>query len=374
MRDSFDAFEYLRYLRARWRFLAVTCGVALAISLAVSLLTTNRYTATASILIEPPAVNDPRAATAISPVYLESLKAYESFASSDTLFARALERFHLRDVAGSAPIEALKRRVLKVRKLKDTSLLEISVTLPNPKQAQEVAQSIAEETVALSRAVGRGNDQEIIDDAQKQEAAARANLEEARAAWGKISGAPSAEALQAEVTSLVAQKSKIEDDLAETGAGIAEYAAREKRLASEPGELERTRQSLAEYRARAELLEKHRREVAAKLNAANTQLARQSAREEELQANLKLAQNLYDAAARRLAELRSSAGLRSERLQMIDPGIVPQRPSAPNTLLNSVAGAALGALIAVLYLSAAFGASRRAGVPGGFRIARHGDG
>ncbi len=111
MYQSFDAFEYVDYLRqalargwqrhAEWRWL---------LSLTLSLLMPKRYTATASIVIEPPGNTDARTAIVISPMYLESLKTYESFADSDSLFARAAEKFHLQETGGAArPIESLKR-------------------------------------------------------------------------------------------------------------------------------------------------------------------------------------------------------------------------------------------------------------------------
>src|SRR5689334_193502 len=142
MRDSFDAYRYIEFLRVRWRFIALVCGVAVAITLLISVLLPNQYTATASIMIEAPPTNDARTATAVSPVYLESLKGYEQFASSDSLFVRAIERFHLQQ-NGSPSVESLKRRVLKVAKLRDTKVLQISATLADPKQAHELAQYLA---------------------------------------------------------------------------------------------------------------------------------------------------------------------------------------------------------------------------------------
>jgi uncharacterized protein involved in exopolysaccharide biosynthesis len=121
MYQAFDAFEYVDYLRTRWRVAGAACLVAVLVSLPVSLLMPKRYTATASIVIEPPGSTDARTAIVISPMYLESLKTYERFAESDSLFARAAEKFHLQEAGtASRPIEGLKRSVLKVSKLRDT--------------------------------------------------------------------------------------------------------------------------------------------------------------------------------------------------------------------------------------------------------------
>ena len=161
MQDSFDVFEYIDFLRARWKFPSFACGVAIVAALATGLLLPKRYTATATILIDPPAGGDPRIATAVSTVYLESLKTYELLATNDQLFVRAAARFHLRDYDES-PIESLKRRVLKVDKLRDTRALQISVTLTDPIAAQAMAQFIAEGAVELSRSGGKEADEAMI--------------------------------------------------------------------------------------------------------------------------------------------------------------------------------------------------------------------
>src|SRR5713226_6603088 len=101
----------LDHVRARWRIVAGACAVAVSLALGVSLILTKEYTATSRIVIDPPAGIDPRSSTAISPIYLESLRSYELFASSDGLFLQAVQRFHLRQ--GSQPIERLKKSVLR---------------------------------------------------------------------------------------------------------------------------------------------------------------------------------------------------------------------------------------------------------------------
>src|SRR5437016_5313824 len=120
-------------LRARWKLVALTCAIATILTLIVSLLLPQKYTATSRIVIDPPAGNDPRASTAVSPIYFESLRSYELFASSDDLFLRAVERFHLRQ--DSTPIDKLKKSVLQAELPRNTKILEIHATLPDPKTA-----------------------------------------------------------------------------------------------------------------------------------------------------------------------------------------------------------------------------------------------
>ena len=105
MQDRFNGYRFLRYLAGRWKLPAAALLVALAGSLFVSLLLPKQYTATASLVIELPAGSDPRAAAAVSPIYLESLKTFEHFALSDEVFAQAADHFGLR-VKGGRPIES----------------------------------------------------------------------------------------------------------------------------------------------------------------------------------------------------------------------------------------------------------------------------
>jgi len=151
--NGFDAVEFLDYIRERRVLFPVSCGVAILLALGVSLAIPKRYTAKSSILIEAPEGTDPRASTAMSPAYLESLRTYETFASSDTLFQHAIERLH---------VEGSKGSVLKVSMPANTAVVEISATLTDPRKAQALAQYIAEQTVELDRAIeGKSADDPI---------------------------------------------------------------------------------------------------------------------------------------------------------------------------------------------------------------------
>ena len=101
---------------------------------------------------------DLRAAMAVSPIYLESLKTYEHFASSDSLFQRALEKFGV----ARHPLESVKRRVLKVQIVRNTRILEIAATLPEPVKAQALAKYIAEAAVELNRSTVSEGDQDLV--------------------------------------------------------------------------------------------------------------------------------------------------------------------------------------------------------------------
>jgi capsular polysaccharide biosynthesis protein len=351
MQDSFDALEYVEYLRQRWMFLCTACVIAVLIALIVSLLIPKQYTATASIVIDAPAGNDVRTATAVSPVYLESLKSYEYFASSDTLFQKALEHFQIRDSGQGSSIESFKRRVLKVNKLRDTRILEISVSLPDPKKAQAFVQLLAEETVKLNQNLGQAGDRDLTADAEKQQAAANEQLQKAQAVWAAVTAQEPVQSFQSEIDGLVEVQSKVRQQLLQAQVDAAEIL--EQQMPDKEA-AEFSKRDLAAARARVALLEKQARDLDRRVEQKSALLAQRSTKRDSTLSQLRAAQTAFDAATARLRDIRNTSGFRGERLRIIDPGIVPQRPSYPNTPLNVLSALAFAAVASVLYLSVTF--------------------
>ena len=354
MDDAFDRFEYIDYLRRRWRVAAMACIAAGVLSLGVSLLLPKRYTATASVVIEPPTGNDMRTATAVSQVYLESLRTYERFADSDSLFTRAVERFHLRPGGISPSIESMKQQVLKVAMLRDTKILEISATLPEPKLAQSFVQYLAEETVSLSRDEYSATDQELTDAARKQSSDSKLRLDGAQNALTAYTEREPIDTLKDEIDSSVELQARLRQQLAEAETDVAEYQQREKEA---DGQF--ALRQLPAMQARVAMLRKKTEELSRSIEEQGAVLRKRIAGRENLQNELKMAQAEYDGAAGRLREVRAGAGMRGERLRVIDPGIVPQRPSTPNIPLNVMAALFLALLGSIVYLSLAFGFRRK---------------
>ena len=309
------------------------------VSFAVSMLLPKRYTATANIVIEPPAGNDVRTATAVSPVYLESLRTYERFADSDTLFAGAVEHFHL----ATGRIESLKQQVLKVTKVRDTKILEISATLPEPVMAQQFVNYVAEETVKLSRGESAASDREVIGEAERQSTDAQQRLERAQQAWIANSAREPIGALQPRIEADEDLLEKIHQSLMDVRGDIAEYQQKPDFAAQMPG-----------LRARAAELEKRAAELEKGIEEKSSQASRRNAERQTLDAEVKMAQTASESAAARLRDFRATAGTRGERLRVIDPGIVPQRPSSPNVALNVLAALLLTEIAMDAYFTITF--------------------
>ncbi|MBV9398234.1 MAG: hypothetical protein JO062_09665 [Bryobacterales bacterium] len=341
---DFDPVDYVYFLRGHWRVIAGAVALAAIIAAVACLLLPKQYTATATLVIEPPGV-DPRAAIAVSPVYLESLKSYEAFASSDSLFATALQKFGFGTTG--APIESLKKRVLRVEKLKDTKLLEINVTLPDPKRAHEVAQYLAEQTVALDTAVARSGDRELLEDAERKFEQAKANLDKTRVESDRLKSAGSEALLESEGEALATLQGKIEADRIDTSAMVSESVARGDQSTAE------------EVRARVATLESQLAGLQKNLSAKSAALAGIVEQKRRVTEDLKTAQDVYDTARKREYEVSNVVKFRTGQLHIIDPGIVPQKPSFPNLPLALFSAAILSCGACLLWLTAQFGFARR---------------
>ncbi len=346
MPDVFDGYQFLSHLRARWRLVALVVGVALAISLAGSLLLPKRYTGKVSLVIEAPAGADPRGSTAVSPVYLESLKTYEHFASSNQLFAQAAERFQLRRASWRS-LEGLKRAVLEVTIPRNTKVLEIAATLPEARQAHALALYLAEETIKLNRKTSRAGDEERIAEARSRLEQAAKRLQAADVARSETTRrAATPEALRAELSQLRSLREEV-DRLA-LSAQLAERA-----------------------KTPADRLQRQGADLDRQIGEKQQALARRTTELESVAAEYESAYTAVEELEKRLRETEAAAGYRGERLDMLDPGVIPERPSFPNLPLNLVVAAALALIATLVFLTLEFGlqAHRAETMRKGLRVA-----
>jgi len=358
MADYFDPIDYLAYLRRNAKFAAIAMGAAIVLTGVVSWLLPKQYTATATLVIEPPAGTDARGATAVSAIYLESLKAYEQFAASDTLFERARQKFHLEEGPGSVATETLRKRVLRVVKLPDTKVLQIKATLPDAKQSQALVQFLAEETVALNHSVENQSEHEALTEVRKQVQEAGAKLAQTRGEYDAAVAQGAESVLGDEVRNLSDLKGRLNEQLANAVTSLAELSARADAQAkgfAAGDSRENLQQDIAATRARATTLTAQMANVSRDLAQKASALAAARARADQGSDQLRAANTAFEAMSRRANELAGSSGLRTEQLRIIDPGIVPQQPSFPNIPLFTAMALLFSALLSLAWLSLRYG-------------------
>ncbi len=339
MTDPFDPRGYLDHLRTRWRLPAMMLAAALITTFGINILLPSKYTATVKLVIEPPAGGDPRAATVLSPIYLESLRSYEYFAASDELFARAAAKFKLRADAGSHPIERVKREVLRVSIPRNTKVMEIAATFPNPTKAHDLALYIAEETVNLNRSADRARDDELAAAAKSELASLVRRLNAVESTYqAECTRSPTPDSLRAELGRI----RQMQTDLSRAALSIELWDRGEAQT-----QTAKLKQRGIELERRAASLE--------------TTLAARAAAIETADAEMKSARTAYEQSAKQIREVAGMSGFRGERISIIDPGVVPERPSSPNVTLNVMVAAALALIFSWLYLTVEYGL--RAGKP-----------
>lgn len=349
MAAPIDAFRYMSYMRSRWRLIAATCGCAIVFATVFSLLETRQYTAMVRIVIEPPAGSDLRAAMAVSPIYLESLRTYEEFAASDSLFLKAVEQLHLRPMLGGRPIESLKKRVLKVELVRNTRILEISATLPDARESQALAHFLAQSAVDLNRSLASEGDHDLLGGLERQQAAERELVDQLDAQWAHLLATEPVDDLKTSLDSDAGLRSKLQQEILSFQVEVADAAQREKQAA--PAEAGRIRGDSADTQARIAEMRSQIEALDRRTAEREKLLAGRLADREKMDAQRKAAQTGLAAAENRLREARSDAGFRGERLQIIDPGIVPERPSSPNLPLNIAAALLAGIVLPMFYLA-----------------------
>ncbi|MGH7246859.1 MAG: hypothetical protein ACREH9_02025, partial [Pseudomonadota bacterium] len=226
---------------------------------------------------------------------------------------------------------------------------------PDPKLAQNFVQYIAEETVNMSRAENLAADRELVDAAEKRADEARLRLDQAQKVWTANAARTPVEALQTQIDAAVELRTKLSQDLAEAQADAAEYRARSNEAGGQFA-----REQLQAAQARVAVLDARTRELGRSIDERSATLSHAIAQREKLQTDLDMAQAAYESVSAHLRDLRAAAGTRGERLTVIDPGIVPQRPSSPNVPVNVLAALFLALTASIVYLSVAFAYRRRA--------------
>jgi len=357
--QSFDAVDFVVYLRGRWRVVALSCASAAVLAGIAGGMLPKRYTATATLIVEPSAGMDPRAGLAVSPVYLESLKTYENYATSDTLFSQAWDTLGLRKQYPNRSVESLKRQVLNVSKPATTRILEISATMSDPLEAKRLAQFMAEQTVLLNSSLEQHSGDDTVKEAEGVVERAEARLRKAVEAGAAGSGAQSVEALSADLKNTTDLRYGVQSDLARSRADLADLSSQQSTFRT--GDDEKAAVNMREIvaaRARVQELEEQDKNLKAAFAEKALMLERAKPSRDSLDAEQRLATTDLENARTKLGELRTTVAFRGERLEVLDPGIVPEKPSSPNIPLILLVALAVSLPASILYLATAFGYGR----------------
>jgi len=232
--------------------------------------------------------------------------------------------------------------------VRNTRILEISATLPNPQKAQALAHFLADATVDMNRSLSTAGDEDFIHNIEQQEREARARQQEDENAWARQLAAEPTSALESALGSAAELRSAIEQQIQSAELEIADAAERLKQDGINADEIRKqsanARARLSEMRKQLEMLDRQSAER-------EKLLATRLAHKDKIEAERKAGTAALTAIEARLREARGEAGARGERLRVVDSGIVPERPSSPNIPLNIAVALLLGLVLPILYFT-----------------------
>jgi chromosome segregation ATPase len=194
-------------------------------------------------------------------------------------------------------------------------------------------------------------DQDLVEGIARQERDARASLTAVDAAWAHLLAEEPVDALQGAMSQAGNLRSTVQQQMQSTELEIADSAERQKHLTD--AQQTDARQEAADASARLEEMRKQLQAIDRQNAEREKLLALRMAHRDKMEADRKDAQAALGSLETRLRETRGEAGYRGDRLKIIDPGVVPERPSSPNLPLNVAAALLLGLVLPILYLTLA---------------------
>jgi len=176
-RDEVDLIEYLNVLW-KWKWLIVGGTLIAAIgSFVLASQAPLTYEASVTLLSAPPRLpgtHDVSSCPMVTPdTFVEIMKA-------KSLAPDVVRHFSLDKPPHKVTVDSFVSRVLSVKRLEDTDLIRVTVTLLDPQLAAEVADFLAQKAVELQAGLSRGGAQASRDFFRKQRDQARQVVERSR--------------------------------------------------------------------------------------------------------------------------------------------------------------------------------------------------
>lgn len=151
---------YIQMLRKGWWLIALSMLIAMAVSFGISYMATPMYKAKASFIITPSAANLGTGRDAVSGLNTldnrSVVATYAEIMNSDRIYLDALNMLKLDP-------DAVKNFLISAVVLPDSSVLDLTVSGPNPKAAAEIANAIGTQSIIYTRAYNAVFDMNFLD-------------------------------------------------------------------------------------------------------------------------------------------------------------------------------------------------------------------
>jgi len=212
-RDEVEVIDYLKILW-RWKWL-ILGGTFLAV--VVAFLARSRppraYETSVTMLMTRSKIPGYEGASSSSSVNLETLA---EIMKSDSWAAEAIKRFRLDDPPYNVTVERFVSDLVRVKPGKETNLITLTVTLPDPKLAADTANFLAQKAVEVMARFDQEDAQQILKHMEQPRDQARQLVEDARMALMDFKRRTNLEGPRIEQKSLSEGKARLAALLAQT--------------------------------------------------------------------------------------------------------------------------------------------------------------
>jgi uncharacterized protein involved in exopolysaccharide biosynthesis len=205
----------------------------------------------------------------------------------------------------------------------------------------------------MNRSLSADGDQDLVQGMMQQQRDLKERLDALNTAWSEMAAREPVQTLQAEAENAAKLRAGLDQQVANTELEIADAADRLKQAsASEAVEI---RKQDASARARLEQLRRQIQTIDRQSAERERLLASRVVHRERTDVERKAVLTQLTGVETQLREARGGASYRGERLRIVDPGIVPERPSSPNVPLNVAGALLLGLALPIIWLTLRMG-------------------
>ncbi len=216
---TIELADYMRFIWKR-RLLIVGITVISVLGAGVSsLIQPKTYRAKVMFMVEVsriPSEKDDFTVQINPQLFNIYTRTYEKAIENKSLLQQAIERFHLDEAPYTMDMEDMER-IVSVKALKNTKLVEMTVDFPDGRLAADIANFLADSAVELSH-----RDREDLEFFKKELDSARAEMEVAEKRLVEFEKKAQLPVLRKRIEVLLSRKGKIEEELLQLNVSIAE--------------------------------------------------------------------------------------------------------------------------------------------------------
>lgn len=304
-----------------------------------------------------------------------TLNTYVGQLTSESLMQKVLEATGL---AGKGYTARALAGMVQAKNIKDTNLIQVTVSHTDPRLAAEVANAISREFVKFVSEQNREQMAKSVEFLSEQTEKVEKELTQARDELRKVQVEPRGvavvkqefDAKSADLATLESEALQLGVSVDQLQAGIADLqgavdATPRTVVVEESGNkveklndvhvslsqmLEQKQVELAEKKARLESIGRHIGELEKDLSALQAELVEKQAREVALQQKVDQLNQTYLTLTQKKTEVQivRSVNLGDTSILTVSPAYIPSRPARPNKQLNMAVSAVLGLMVAVM--------------------------